>query len=50
MKMKQTLLGMALTASLMAPAAALAVPVSAADVLSVNGQNLWSQSDRKSVV
>ena len=44
MKMKQTLLGMALTASLMAPAAALAVPASAAAVLSVNGQNLWSQS------
>lgn len=44
MKMKQTLLGMALAASLMAPATALAVPASAADVLSVNGQNLWSQS------
>lgn len=44
MKMKRTLLGMALAASLTAPAAALALPASAADVLSVNGQNLWSQS------
>lgn len=44
MKMKQTLLGMALAASLMAPATALAVPASAADVLSINGQNLWTQS------
>lgn len=44
MKMKRTLLGMALAASLTVPAAALALPASAADVLSVNGQNLWSQS------
>lgn len=44
MKMKQTLLGIALTVSLMVPAAALTVPASAADILSVNGQNLWNQS------
>lgn len=44
MKMKQTLLGMALAVSLMVPAAALTAPASAADILSVNGQNLWNQS------
>lgn len=37
MKIKQTILGLAL-------AAALVLPASAADVLSVNGQNLWTQS------
>lgn len=37
MKIKQTILGLAL-------AAALVLPASAADVLSVNGQNLWAQS------
>jgi len=37
MKMKQTLLGLAL-------AAALVLPVSAADVLSVNGTNIWNQA------
>ena len=37
MKLKQTILGLALTA-------ALVLPVSAADVLAVNGQNLWNQA------
>lgn len=37
MKLKQTLLGLALTA-------ALVLPASAANVLEVNGKNLWSQA------
>ena len=37
MKIKRTLLGLAL-------AAALVLPASAADVLSVNGQNMWGQA------
>ena len=37
MKIKHTLLGLALTA-------ALVLPASAADTLSVNGQNLWTQT------
>ena len=42
MKMKQAVAGLAL-------AAALVVPASAADVLSVNGQNLWSQAQARLV-
>lgn len=42
MKLRQTLLGLALTA-------ALVLPGSAADVLSVNGQNLWNQAQARLV-
>ncbi len=42
MKIKQTILGLAL-------AAALVLPVSAADVLSVNGQNLWAKAQARLV-
>ena len=42
MKIKQTILGLAL-------AAALVLPASAADVLSVNGQNLWTQAKARLV-
>jgi len=42
MKIKQTILGLAL-------AAALVLPASAADVLSVNGKNLWAQSQARLV-
>lgn len=42
MKIKQTILGLALTA-------ALVLPASAADVLSVNGQNLWDQAKARLV-
>ena len=42
MKIKQTILGLALTA-------ALVLPGSAADVLSVNGQNLWDKAQAQLV-
>ncbi len=42
MKIKRTILGLAL-------AAALVLPASAADVLSVNGQNLWTQAKARLV-
>lgn len=42
MKIKQTILGLAL-------AAALVLPASAADVLSVNGNNLWTQAKARLV-
>ena len=41
MNFKQTIAGVAL-------AAALVLPASAADVLSVNGRDLWGPADRKS--
>ena len=42
MKLKHTILGLALTA-------ALVLPSSAADVLAVNGQNLWSEAQAQLV-
>ena len=42
MKIKQTILGLAL-------AAALVLPASATDVLSVNGQNMWTQAKARLV-
>lgn len=42
MKIKKTLVGLALTA-------ALVLPASAKDVLSINGQNLWSQAQARLV-